>query len=87
MEKMINFLDGRAEITFNNDLYSPEILEQAISDFKETCKITIEKKGLTSIITLVPDENLKEITYEFCNYVLALMKDAYVQSAKYVKNE
>jgi len=87
MEKMINFLENKAEITFNNDIYSPEILDQAISDFKETCNLTIEKQGLTSTVTITSDEDLKEITYEFCNYALALMKDAYVQSAKYVKNE
>ena len=84
---MINFSEDKAEITFNNDIYSPEILEQAISDFKETCKISIEKQGLTSTITLTSKEDLKEITYEFCNYALALMKGAYVQSAKYIKNE
>lgn len=86
---MINFTKNKAQIQFNNTLYFPEVLEQAVDDFKKSCKIKFINEGLLSSVVIESKEKntLKNVVYEFCNYALALMKDKFVESAHYVKNE
>lgn len=85
---MIEFTKTKAKLTFNGSVYFPEVLETAVKDFKKSCKIKLVKEGMFSsvIIESKEKEDLKNLTYEFCNYSLALMKNRFVELARYKKN-
>jgi hypothetical protein len=86
---MIEFKGDKSKIEFNNAIYFPEVLGQAVEDYSSAFKIKLIKEGLFSFVVIDfsgCSENGVEITYEFCNYALALMKDKFVESAHYVKN-
>jgi len=80
-------MKDKAKITFNNSIYFPAVLEKAVSDFKQSCKIKFVNEGIFSFVVLESREELEYLTYEFCNYLLALMKDKLVSLAHYVKKE
>ena len=83
---MIIFKKEEARINLNNSIYSPDIVETAVEDFKDCCKIKLTKGGLSSsVIIKGRKDGLKELAYGFCNYALALMKDKFVGLAHYVK--
>lgn len=84
---MIEIFDNKAEIKLKNSLYHKDVLTQAVTDFSDACTIDIKKEKLTSTI-VIQTKIKKELTntaYQFCNYVLALMKNKYVELAHYVK--
>ena len=83
---MISFTKNQAKIILPNSLYFPQILERAVKDFSNSCKIKLSKDALLSYVTIFAKKHeLEEIAYDFCNYVLALMKDAFVERAHYIK--
>lgn len=74
MEKIkINKENNETLLKFNNEFYDENAVQQAVSDFKEYCNISIEDNE----ITIKPKEtsDLNIIGYEFYNYVLGLMKN------------
>ena len=85
MRRVISISQNESKISFNNLIYFPEVLDCAVNDFKKKIDIELIKEGLVSHVIIKSSEELKEITYEFCNYSLALMKDAFVKSAHYTK--
>ena len=85
---MITFSKNQAKITFYNSLYSPDVIKKAVNDFSKSCEIKFLKEAVLSYVTITAKQNtLKNLTYEFCNHALALMKDTFVETARYVKNE
>lgn len=87
MGEAIRFVDGVAQIHFNSSFYFPGVVDKAVADFGGGCDIKLVARGLFSTVTIKSKEGLKELTYEFCNYILSLMKDKLVSLAHYVKNE
>lgn len=73
---MIEIKEKKIKICLNKQFYDLAAVKESLKDFKEVCtgKIT-EKKHIE--ITLNPkDINFNNIIgYEFCNYVLGLMKN------------
>ena len=60
-------------LTFNENFYPKELIEQAISDFHEVCDSRFEDENLV----LKPKNNevdINNLGYEFYNYVLGLIK-------------
>lgn len=60
-------------VSFNEQFYKKEFIDQAILDFKEICDIKKTEQGLL----LKPKEKLDIgiLGYELYNYVLDLMKN------------
>ncbi len=64
----------KAEIRLNHGFYFPEVISQAVEDFKDACEIKIEKGTGESVVFLE-----KDVADEFCNYVLGLMKENFIK--------
>lgn len=60
-------------INLNKNFYSIDAIKEALKDFKGVCKGKILNDKIK--IELKPKGNVKKIKEEFCNYVLALMKN------------
>ena len=59
-------------LSFNYEVYDKKAIEQAMHDFEE---FGLFKEERDSIIIIPKDKKtIKEIGYEFYNYVLGLMK-------------
>lgn len=64
--------EDRVKLSFNNDFYPQEFIDQATEDFSEECKVEHEGEWLV----LIPKtEKPKTVGYEFYNYVLGLIKN------------
>ena len=65
----------KVEIKLNKQFYTIEAVKKAVEEFKEICKISLsDKKDILVSLRLDTKEDVRIIGYEFCNYVLALMK-------------
>jgi hypothetical protein len=67
---------GKAYISLSKSFYRLESVKKAAEDFKDIGIFKV-KEGRTIDITINPNESSESLTvaYEFCNYVLALMKN------------
>ena len=74
--KRVNVNKEKKEITLtvNESFYDPDLVNQAIEDFKEVCDIT---KNQESIVLKPKEEGieLETLGYEFYNYLLGLIKN------------
>jgi hypothetical protein len=81
MEKNLNNIKinsklKRVEINLAKEIYSVEMVKCAVEDFKGVCKGSLkEGDNIFVLLELDDKEGLKKIGYEFCNYVLGLMKN------------
>ena len=72
----INQTLKKVDIKLNRNFYSSEAIRAAIDDFKNFGKFSISNKNSILVSLKVKDkESINNIGYEFCNYVLALMKN------------
>ena len=72
----INKKSKKVDISLNKKFYSIKAVKQASQDFKDICNCTIPKnKNIEISLKLKEDLDINTIGYEFCNYVLALMKN------------
>ena len=66
----------RVEIILNKSFYCVEAVKKAVEDFKEIGNFSVScDDGILISIKLKNEEGIENIGYEFCNYVLALMKN------------
>ena len=68
-------MNDKEFIRFNKLLYNKEIIKKTILDFKDVCDCSLmeeEKYFLVKIKSKQPD--LKNLNFEFANYVTSLMK-------------
>ena len=62
----------------NLDFYNLNVINACIKEFQEICEISIKNKDNEIELTLTSKSeelNSKEVFLEFCNYVLANMKN------------
>jgi len=74
---MISFDKNRKKVivTMNKDFYNLDSVKKAAEAFKDAADISVSVKDKI-IVSIMPDENMIDIIgYEFCNYVLSLMKN------------
>jgi len=63
-------------ITLNKKFYDLSAVKESLEDFKEVCTSIIKNNENLEIILKPKDRELMNILgYEFCNYVLGLMKN------------
>ena len=66
-----------ADIEFNSEIYDEEIIRQSITDFGNVLAGKISRKGKIINVSLSKIKgNQEEMRNEFCNYVLAAMKNS-----------
>ena len=66
----------KVEISLNKNFYSIDAVKKAISDFKKVGNFSVSnKKSIIVSLKLKNSSDIENIGYEFCNYVLALMKN------------
>jgi len=66
----------RVIVNLNKEFYNVDSVKKAAEDFKDTSDISVSDKEAIIIIMKLKDSSyLNNIGYEFCNYVLALMKN------------
>jgi len=74
MKKNIVFKDNFAFLYLNKNIYTKSKIKEAIIEFKDFIKPSISQIGeyiVIKIETITQDYDLKELTYEFANYILA----------------
>lgn len=64
----------KKEIELNNKFYPIQSIEESANDFKNVCKITIEKKATKTKVTFSAEKLDKKTAGEFCNYCFAITK-------------
>lgn len=62
-------------IKLSKDFYDMDSIRKAMEDFSGLCSATINREGLEIVLTTKGKSDVKTLGYEFCNYVLALMKN------------
>jgi len=81
MEKDLNNIKidyklKKVEINLSKEIYSVDVIKRAIEDFSGVCKGSInEGNYILVLLELKDEEGLDIIGYEFCNYVIGLMKN------------
>ena len=67
-------------IKLNKDFYDINAIKDALSDFKKVCEGRVEdSEGVVVILRPKEKVSKEELSSEFCNYVLGMMKNkAYV---------
>jgi hypothetical protein len=75
--KTIQKKEKKFQIGLSKKLYTLNAIESAANEFKEISQIAIETKKNSYLITISPNgsDNARLIGYEFCNYVIGLMKE------------
>lgn len=65
------------KIVFNKSFYNTPAIEDALDAFRDICTGELQDKEaqITVILTPKSNNNPDELKNEFCNYVLALMKN------------
>ncbi len=72
----IDYKSKEIGLCLSKDFYSVDAVKQAIEDFKGICDSSLSnKKDILISLKLKTDEDINIVGYEFCNYVLALMKN------------
>ena len=63
-------------VELNKDFYNRESINKTVKDFSNICDTIVKENGNFRII-LKPKEEVdsNELVNEFCNYVLAIMKN------------
>ena len=78
MEIAINEEKGEISISFNEKFYDLKSIKYSLLDYKDVCKWKLLKNQDKKIIRVILYPKEKGFTnligYEFCNYLLALMK-------------
>jgi hypothetical protein len=64
---------GQVRIRLNKNFYDRKSVEEALFDFGEICEGKIVSDEIE--VLLSPGEDIENISEEFCNYVLGLMKN------------
>ena len=68
--------DNIVKINFNKKFYNIKTIKEASEAFKEFGTFSLQDKEHISVsIKIKEKENAETIGYEFCNYILALMKN------------
>ena len=67
----------KAEFLFSKKIYRPQAVKRAVRDYSQVADIKVKdsKDSLKVSISGVPDDQIEEISGEFCNYVLYLLKE------------
>jgi len=72
----INTKSRRVDIRLNKNFYSINAVRKASNDFKNVCDCSIlNKKDILISLRIKNHNDVNKIGYEFCNYVLGLMKN------------
>lgn len=61
------------KLKLNKRFYNKGAVEEALNDFKAVCKGKVLNNNIE--VELKAKEDIKNLEEEFCNYVLALMKN------------
>ncbi len=73
---MISINGSKAKIVLNEKLYKFGAVREAVRDFECVCPIEVTgKKPICVVLKPLSKKSADVICYEFCNYVLALMKN------------
>ena len=77
MGNELEIIKGSVRIRLNKFLYSKRAVIIASEAFSESCFVTLESLNGVFVVTLKPKEelDLKEVGYEFFNYVLGIMQN------------
>lgn len=77
---IVNNRQNEARISLNKKFYDAEAIANSLNDFKKVCRgRIISKKSRIDIILQPYNKMLMDrIGYEFCNYVLGLMKNKFM---------
>ena len=72
----VNKQKSKISILLNKKFYNKEAILQSLKDFKEICQgELIEGDNFLVVLSVEEKELLEVLGYEFCNYVLGLMKN------------
>lgn len=72
----IERVGNKIRIKLNKDFYDMDSIRKAAEDFSGVCSTVVNnKEGFGIILTSRGNKDIKILGYEFCNYVLALMKN------------
>ena len=73
---MIEIEENKIKIELNKKFYDLDAVKESLKDFNKVCNGTIANKKVIEITLKPKDKSLTNILgYEFCNYVLGLMKN------------
>ena len=76
--------DNSVQITLNLEFYPKDKILKATQDFSDSCWTQIEGDAEKSLlVTLTPKSDkidLSTLGYEFCNYLLGIIKNLELQS-------
>jgi len=73
---LIEIKKDKIRINLNKNFYSLIAVEESLKDFDKVCYSKIRNKNQIEVILEPKDKKLiKILGYEFCNYVLGLMKN------------
>ena len=73
---MIEVEENKIKIKLNKQFYDLNAVKESLKDFNKVCNGTIANKKGIEIVLKPKDKKLTNILgYEFCNYVLGLMKN------------
>lgn len=66
-----------ATIDLNAFFYPLHLLQASAAEFKKTAKISVEKKGVRTIVAIRPlgKEKAEEIALHYCNFALAMKRE------------
>lgn len=70
----IKYFENKAILKINEKIYSKHIIEKAAKDFSPLCNVNL-KGNFIEIIPLGKSIDVKTLSYEFFNYMLALIKE------------
>ena len=72
----IDYKLKKVDVILNKEFYSIDAIKKAINDFKDACDASLSnKKDILVSLRVKTNDDIDKIGYEFCNYVLALMKN------------
>jgi adenosine/AMP kinase len=67
---------NKIEILLNKEFYSVDVVKQTIKDFSEVCDCNLDtKNNIKIVLSLKNNKDIEIMGYEFCNYVIGLMKN------------
>lgn len=73
---MIEIKKSEIKIKLNEQFYDIKAVKESLKDFNQVCSGKIANKKDIEIILKPKDKSLTNVLgYEFCNYILGLMKN------------
>ena len=66
----------KGKINFKKEIYTVEILNRAVADYKSICPVIVKNEGDYYKCTFLAESvYLAQIQDEFCNYLIELMNE------------